>query len=247
MLSHPAERADLAAALRWAARLGFQEGVDNHFSVAVPDSGGVLTGDRFLVNPYGLFWSEITASSLVLCDGDGTVIEGDHQVESTAFFIHAPMHAARVRAVLHTHMPYATALALVDGGRVEPCQQNGILFHGRIAYDEEYNGFAFDKAEGERMVAALGDKAVLMLGGHGVVSTGDTVAGAFTDLYYLEMAARTQVLAMSTGRPLRRIDDEVVRRTAEQAKPELTQVAQRYFDAIKRTLRREEPETFAPS
>jgi ribulose-5-phosphate 4-epimerase/fuculose-1-phosphate aldolase len=239
MLSHWALRCELAAALRWAARLGFQEGVDNHFSVAV--SG---TGDRFLVNPYGLFWSEVTASSLVLCDGDGTVVEGSPEVEATAFFIHAPMHAARVRAVLHTHMPYATALALLEDGRLSMCQQNAVLFFQRIAYDDEYNGFALDKAEGERMVAALGEKAVLMLGGHGVVTTGETVAEAFTDLYYLEMAARAQVLAMSTGRPLRMLDPAVVRRTAGQAKPELALVAQRYFGAVVRTLRHEEPATF---
>lgn len=245
MLSHEAERADLAAALRWAARLGFQEGVDNHFSLAVPDSDGVLTGNTFLVNPYGLFWSEVTASSLVLCDGSGTVLEGSHEVEATAFFIHAPMHNAGVRAVLHTHMPYATALTLLDGGRLEMVQQNALLFHGRIAYDDDYNGFALDKAEGERMVEALDGKAVLMLGGHGVVTAGDTVAGAFADLYYLEMAARAQVLAMSTGRPLRPIPPAVVEKTAGQASAsELALVAERHFEAIKRTLRREEPETF---
>lgn len=244
MVSHWSLRCELAAALRWAARLGFQEGVDNHFSLAVPDSSGVVTGDRFLVNPYGLFWSEVTASSLVLCDGDGTVIEGDHEVETTAFFIHAPMHHAGQRAVLHTHMPYATALALLDGVRLEMCQQNAVLFHNRISYDDSYNGFALDKAEGERMVAALGDKAVLMLGGHGVVTTGDTVAEAFADLYYLEMAARAQVLAMSTGRPLRLLDPSVVELTAAQAKPELALVAQRYFDAVVRTLRHEEPAAF---
>jgi ribulose-5-phosphate 4-epimerase/fuculose-1-phosphate aldolase len=141
-------------------------------------------------------------------------------------------------------MPYATALTLLDGGRLVPCQQNALLFHGRTAYDEQYNGFAFDRAEGERMAAALGDASVLMLGGHGVLTVGGTVAEAFTDLYYLEMAARAQVLAMSTGRPLRRIADDVVERTAAQAKPELALVAQRYFDAVTRTLRREEPDAF---
>jgi ribulose-5-phosphate 4-epimerase/fuculose-1-phosphate aldolase len=245
MLSHGALRRELAAALRWAARLGFQEGVDNHFSVAVPDEHGVVTGERFLVNPYGLLWSEVTASSLVLCDGSGAVIEGSHGVEATAFFIHAPLHEHHAQAVLHTHMPYATALTLLEGGRLEPCQQNALLFHGRIAYDDEYGGLALDRTEGERIARALGGASVLMLGGHGVITAADTVAEAFSDLYYLEMAARAQVLAMSTGRPLRRIPDEIVRHTAEQAKTELGQVAARYFDAVKRTLLREEPETFS--
>jgi ribulose-5-phosphate 4-epimerase/fuculose-1-phosphate aldolase len=245
MVSHVAERRELAAALRWAARLGFQEGVDNHFSVAVPDEHGTVTGERFLVNPYGRLWSEVTASSLVLCDGSGEIIEGEYGVESTAFFIHAPLHAHQSRAVLHTHMPYATALTLLDGGRLEPCQQNALLFHGRIAYDDSYGGLALDRTEGERMARALGGASVLMLGGHGVITAADTVDEAFTDLYYLEMAARAQVLAMSTGLPLRRIPDDVVRHTAEQAKTELGLVAQRFFEAVKRTLDREEPETFS--
>jgi ribulose-5-phosphate 4-epimerase/fuculose-1-phosphate aldolase len=239
-----AERIELVAALRWAARLGFQEGVDNHFSLAVPDERGQVTGQRFLVNPYGRLWSEVTASSLVLCDASGEVLEGEHGVEATAFFIHAPLHERRARAVLHTHMPYATALTLLEGGRLEPCQQNALLFHGRIAYDDDYGGLALDRGEGERIAAALGSASVLMLGGHGVITVADTVAEAFADLYYLEMAARAQVLAMSTGRPLRRIRDEVVRHTAEQAKTEVGLVARRYFDAVKRTLLREEPEAF---
>jgi ribulose-5-phosphate 4-epimerase/fuculose-1-phosphate aldolase len=245
MLSHVPLREELAAALRWAARLGFQEGVDNHFSVAVPDEHGTVTGERFLVNPYGLLWSEVTASSLVLCDGTGTILEGSYGVEPTAFFIHPPLHEHGVHAVLHTHMPYATALTLVEGGRLEPCQQNALLFHGRIAYDDEYGGLALDRTEGERIARGLGGASVLMLGGHGVITAADTVAEAFTDLYYLEMAARAQVLAMSTGLPLRRIPDEIVRHTAEQAKTELGPVSARYFGAVKRTLAREEPDTFS--
>jgi ribulose-5-phosphate 4-epimerase/fuculose-1-phosphate aldolase len=243
MPTYPEERAELAAALRWAARLGMQEGVDNHFSLAVPDGTGAVTGERFLVNPLGLYWSEVTASALVLCDSTGRVLEGEHEVESTAFFIHAPLHERlpHARAVLHTHMPYATALTLLDGGRLEPCQQNALLFHDRIAYDDEYGGLALDRSEGLRMAAAFGTATVLMLGGHGVITTGPTVADAFTDLYYLECAAKAQVLAMSTGGRLRHVPDAVVRHTAEQAKTEMPLVAQRYFAAVRRTLAREEP------
>ena len=135
-------RSDLACALRWAARLDLHEGVDNHFSVAVPDDDGVVRGDRFLINPYGWHWSEITASSLVLCDAAGNVLEGDNEVETTAFCIHAPIHrlVPNATVVLHTHMPYATSLTLIDGGRLEMCEQNALAFHERIAYDEDYNG-----------------------------------------------------------------------------------------------------------
>src|SRR3546814_16248259 len=81
-------RVDLACALRWAARMGLHEGVDNHFSAAVPGADGRITGDRFLINPFGWHWSEITASSLVLCDAAGTVLEGEEKVEATDFSIH---------------------------------------------------------------------------------------------------------------------------------------------------------------
>ena len=91
-LSHYELRTDLAAALRWAARQNFNEGVDNHFSLVVPDASGKITGELFLINPFGWHWSEVTASSMVLCDADGTVLEGDNTVEDTAFYIHSRIH-----------------------------------------------------------------------------------------------------------------------------------------------------------
>ena len=115
-------RDDLACALRWAARMGLHEGVDNHFSVAVPDADGVVKGDRFLINPCGWHWSEITASSLVLCDAEGQVLEGENEVEATAFFIHGRIHlnVPQANVVLHTHMPYATALTLPRRWAISP-------------------------------------------------------------------------------------------------------------------------------
>ena len=98
-------RIDLACALRWAAKLNLHEGVDNHFSLAVPDDDGAMRGNRFLINPYGWHWSEITASSLVLCNDKGDILEGDNEVEDTAFFIHSRIHLEIPNAVcvLHTH------------------------------------------------------------------------------------------------------------------------------------------------
>jgi len=117
-------RIDLAASLRWAARLGLNEGVDNHFSMAVAGADGVVRGDKFLINPYGWHWSEITASSLVLCDVTGKVLEGDNEVEDTAFYIHSRVHLACPAAAvaMHTHQPQATALTLLEGGRLEMCE-----------------------------------------------------------------------------------------------------------------------------
>lgn len=237
-------RIDLACALRWAVRYGLHEGVDNHFSMAVPDADGVVRGNRFLINPHGWHWSEVTATSLVLCDANGQVLEGDNTVEDTAFYIHSRVHLGVPSAtvVLHTHMPHATALTCLADGRLKMCEQNALMFHDRIAYDDEYHGLALDSDEGDRLVAALGNRSVMFMASHGILVTGPTVADAFSDLYYLERAAMFQVLARSTGGTLRDIDDNVVKRTAEQMTTELPKLADRHFSALRRMLDREEPE-----
>ncbi|MDX6752093.1 aldolase [Geminicoccaceae bacterium 1502E] len=238
------QRLDLACALRWAARLDMQEGVCNHFSLAVADEEGRVRGDRFLINPYGLHWSEITASSLLLCDAEGRVLEGDGEVEPTAFFIHSRIHmnAPHAVCVLHTHMPHATALTVRKGGRLAMCEQNALMFHGRIAYDDDYQGLALDGSEGDRLASKLGHASVLFLASHGVIAVGRNVAEAFTDLYYVEKAAQVQVLAASGGHPLREIDEEVVSRAAQQHAQEFPGLAQRLFSGYRRMLDRLEPD-----
>lgn len=230
-------RIDLAAALRWAARLGFNEGVCNHFSVEVAD-------DRYLINPQGLHWSEVTAADILLIDGAGAVIEGRHPLEPTAFFIHSWIHRLnpRARCVLHTHMPYATALTLVEGGRLEWCNQNALRFWGRVAYDDVYNGLALDAAEGERIASRLADADVVFMASHGVTVVGPSVAWAFDDLYYLERACMHQVLATqaAAGRPLRRISDETCARVCTQIAGERQQ-SDLFFASVKRMLDREAP------
>ena len=231
-------RLDVAAALRLACRNGFHEGICNHFSYMVPGS------DAFLINPQGVHWSEVTASSLVLLDADGKLLEGDAPPEPTAFYIHWRIHrgAPHARAVLHTHMPWATTLAcLEEDSELAPISQTALGFHGRVAYDEQYNGLALDDAEGDRMMARLGNKSVLFLANHGVVVCGPDMAVAFNDLYYLERACQLQVQAMWTGRRLRRIAPEVVEKTAQQFGGDSAQV-QLHFAALKRVLDRDEPE-----
>lgn len=244
MASVQEQRIDLACALRWAARLGLQEGVCNHFSLAVADEDGLVRGDRFLINPYGWHWSEITASSLVLCDAAGTVLEGRETVEATAFFIHSRVHlkAPHATCVLHTHMPYATALTLRENGRLAMCEQNALMFYGRTAYDDDYEGLALDASEGDRLAAKLGNASALFLASHGVIVTGPNVAEAFTDLYYLERAAQVQVLARSDGSRLRSIPEAVQQRAAQQYATERPLVAERHFAALRRILDREEPD-----
>ncbi len=230
-------RIDLAAALRWAARLDLHEGICNHFSLAVPGEE-----DRFLINPWGWHWGEITASSLVLCDSQGKSLEGGNTVEPTAMFIHAATHrlVPHARCVLHTHMPNALALCMIEGGRLEMSEQNALRFHDRIAYDDEYNGVALDMGEGERIASALGNRSIAFLASHGVVVVGQTVAEAFDDLYYLERACRAQVLARSIGK-LRKLDPKVVEKSAQQIASERSQ-CHRHFGALKRILDREEPD-----
>src|SRR6187402_963167 len=124
-------RIDLAAAFRLAVRLDLHEGVCNHFSVMFPD------GKRFLLNRFGLHWSEVTASNLLALDADGRVLAGEGEYEKTAFYIHSRIHLANPHAacVLHTHMPYATSLTLLEGGRLEMVEQNALRFHKEIACD----------------------------------------------------------------------------------------------------------------
>ena len=230
-------RLDLTAALRCAARHGLNEGVCNHFSMAVPGRG-----DLFLVNPMGLHWSEVTPGDLVIADFDGNVVEGKYPVELSAFFIHGRIHQGNKRAqvVLHTHMPYATVLTSIRDGRIEMCTQNAFRYWSRIAYDEDYSGVALSAAEGDRMCQALGDKDILFLRNHGVLVSGPTVAKAYDDLYYLERTAMVQVLAMQTGRPLHNIDAALAAETYRQIADD-TVLAEQHFESLKRLLDRDEP------
>jgi ribulose-5-phosphate 4-epimerase/fuculose-1-phosphate aldolase len=113
-------------------------------------------------------------------------------------------------------MPHATALTMIDGGRLAMAHQNALRFHEAIAYDDDYNGLALDAAEGERIAQRMAQARVLFLANHGVIVTGPSVAWAFDDLYFLERACLLQVLAMSTGRPLKPIAPHVAARTARQ-------------------------------
>ena len=231
-------RIDLAAALRWAARHQLNEGIDNHFSMVVPGRE-----DHFLINPHGLHWSEITPADLVMTDASGAIIEGRHPVEATAFYIHGRVHLGNPKAkvVFHTHMPYATALTTLTGGRVEMCTQNAFRYYDRIAYDEQYNGLALDDEEGDRLSRAMGDKSVLMMRSHGVLVAAESVAMAYEDLYFLERTALVQVLAMQTGRPLEIVPTQIVARTARQIADGGQSQAILHFEALKRMLSRDEP------
>jgi hypothetical protein len=137
--------------------------------------------------------------------------------------------------------PYATALTIVEGGRLEPCEQKAIRLCKTIVYDDDYQGLALDNAEGDRMAAKLGDKRILFLAHHGIIVTHRSVAEAYDDLYYLERACQVQVIARQTGLPLRPIPEPVLQRTEAQYGDERTS-APLHFASLKRILDREEPD-----
>lgn len=225
-------RADLALALRAAAHHGLAEGVCNHFSVELPDGSG-----RFLLNPRGLMWAEVQADDIVLVDEAGTRLSGQHEVEPTAMFIHVAVHrVARKAVVLHTHMPYATALSLTTDRMLDTrLSQNAMRFDGRVAADAHYNGLALDTTEGERIARALGGADIVFLGNHGVVVCGERIAWAYDDLYYLERACLVEVLAQSTGRPLAPVAPALAQHVAEQTRGERLQ-SDLFFEALRRRL-----------
>ena len=227
------DRKDLAAVFRGAAMFSGQAGVCSHFSLRVSDAPLL-----FLLNPWGMYFSEARASELMLIDENGVDQHGARDSGFAAFNIHSQIHAIHPEAhcVLHTHMPYATAITMLEGGRLEPASQEALRFYGDIAYDDSYEGLAHDPCEGKRIARQMGDKHVLFLAHHGVIVVGASVAQAFDHLYYLERAAELQVKAMSCNRPLRLVADEVARKTAKQFGRGREHWAQLHLDALHRKL-----------
>jgi ribulose-5-phosphate 4-epimerase/fuculose-1-phosphate aldolase len=226
-------RRELAAAFRLAEKFGYSEGICNHFSVVVPGSQ-----ERYLINPYGLHWSEMRPEHLLLIDGDGQVIDGDGEVEATARHIHVQGHRANPRhqCILHVHMPWATSLTMVQGCRLEMAHQTAARFYGRIIY-QSFGGIALDESEGKRIAEAQMSNPgadVFFLAHHGVSIGGPSISFAFDDLYYLERACKQQVLAMSTGRPLEIMPEDQVKDTARQYMQLIDIQAQQHFDALMR-------------
>jgi ribulose-5-phosphate 4-epimerase/fuculose-1-phosphate aldolase len=234
------ERRDLAAVFRGAAVFGGQAGVCNHFSLRVSDSPKL-----FLLNPWGMYFSQARASDLMLVDEQGVDVDGRGRDGGfAAFNIHSMVHALHpeARCVLHTHMPYATALTMLERGRLEPVSQEALRFYDDIAYDDSYNGLAHDRAEGERIARAMGNKHVLFLAHHGVIVVGPSVAQAFDHLYYLERAAALQIKAMSSQRPLRHVPDSVARATVVQFGRSREHWARLHLTALRALLDREHPQ-----
>ncbi len=232
-------RVDLAAAVRLASRAGWTEGVANHFSAAVS-----ADGKKFLVNPRWVHWSRVRASDLVLCDADDpSTMERPDAPDPSAWAIHSAIHRRlpHARVALHIHPPYCTAIAGLEDPRILPIDQVTARFWGQLAYDLNFGGIATGGDEGERIAATVGNHGALMMQNHGVTTFGATVAEAWDALYHLERAAKTLVLAYSTGRPLKVMPDALAEATAMEWQT-YREAETAHFAEMKRILDREEPE-----
>jgi ribulose-5-phosphate 4-epimerase/fuculose-1-phosphate aldolase len=233
---------ELAAALRWAARLGYQSGVCNHFSMAVPGRP-----DLMLINPEGYFWAEARVGDLVIAAHDGTILSANgHSVETTAFSIHAPIHRLlpQAVAVLHTHMHHATAICMRKGGTVSPSYLSAMSFYQRIVYDRGFDGPALTPAEGERLARLLGEDFILMMENHGPLVVGASVGEALLRLTYLEDTCRMQLLAEAGGHALQPIPERMMAAIPRDV-PRFKAYAKGFMAAVIRTLSREEPDFMA--
>ena len=241
MNTEQSARRDLAVAFRFAARLNMHEATANHFSVVVSQDS-----NNFLINPAGRHFSLLRASDLILVDlnAKNFGIAENQLVDPTAINLHGQLHKLlpHAKCILHTHMPYTTALACLRDFEFLMLDQNACRFYQRIAYDRDYAGMALEQSEGERVAHVLGkSKSVLFLANHGVVVVGNSVAEAFDELYYLEKAAQLQVLALSTGRELSIIEDEIAALVCKQWL-EYPKSAEHHFAALIEILDQESPE-----
>jgi ribulose-5-phosphate 4-epimerase/fuculose-1-phosphate aldolase len=230
-------RIALAAAFRISARYDWQEATANHYSLAVsPD------GKQFLMNACWRPFSKITASELVLLDSTAPAPPASPKVDATAWCIHGAIHAQapHARCVLHVHPPYATALSCLADPRVLPVDQTSARFFNRIAVDTSFGGMADNWEEGSRLATALGTKSVLMMGNHGVITTGETVAEAFDLMYHLERASRTLMFAYAANRPLAVMDDELAEKTAK-AWEDGGAFGRQFFSDMQHMIDEEEP------
>ncbi|MCU0868426.1 MAG: class II aldolase/adducin family protein [Burkholderiales bacterium] len=199
-------RVDLAAAYRLVAMFGWDDLVFTHLSARVPGPH-----EHFLINPYGAFFDEITASSLVKIDLDGRpVLDTPFPVNAAGFTIHSAVHAARhdVGCVIHTHTVAGVAVATQAGGLL-PVTQQATIVAASLGY-HDYEGIALRDDEKPRLVAALGRNTFLILRNHGLLTVGPTVADAFLAMYTLQRACEIQIAAQAGGGPLVPVDPAVI-------------------------------------
>jgi len=234
-------RVDLAACHRLHALNGFDDGIWNHLTLMVPG-----TKDCFFVKPHGILMSEVTASSLIVANFDGKIVEGRGEIETTAYCIHAQFHKMHPKgtAVLHSHPYYATWLCMTEPGRLLPIHQDFMVYLNSVAYDDNFEGQGSTLEEGARMAKACGDKTILVSANHGLSTVNETIAEAWYDFYYFERACKAQHSIMMTNQKPRLVGEQIVQFTRSQQVDggRRKAAALLNYEAMKRRLDREQPD-----
>jgi ribulose-5-phosphate 4-epimerase/fuculose-1-phosphate aldolase len=212
-------RVTLAAAYRLTALYGMTDMIANHISCCVPGEP-----EHFLINPYGLLYTEITASSLLKVTLEGTIVDqGDtkYDINRAGFVIHSAIHGARkdVDCVVHTHTPAGMAVSALQCGLL-PITQTATRW-SKIAY-HDFEGIAINLDERVSLVRDLGDAEVMILRNHGLLAVGGSVPEAFNSIYRLELSCKAQLMAMACNTPLAIPSDDVVALARSQWSPNVT-------------------------
>ena len=230
---------DLAAVFRWTARLNMHEGIANHFSVCLPDSNA-----DFYVNGSGMHFSSIKASDLVLIEQNKVeeLKKKPELVDPTAINIHGTIHkkVPHARCILHVHSKYATVLSTLKDPTLQPIDQNTMRFYNRVAVFRDFGGLGFEE-ESNKMAACIGNNRSMLLANHGILTTGQTVAQAFDELYYFEKACETYITALSTQKELKIVSPEVAEKTAQEWENYSTDMEELHLKAIRSILDNEDP------
>ena len=232
-------RIQLAASFRLANRLGWNEGVANHFSMIVPGAT-----DRFLLNPRELHFSEITASNLIVVDEKANKLSGYGQVRAVAFYLHGRLHRAlpHAKCVIHAHPPYATAISCIKGGRLGTAHGIAMVTAKLTCYDDEMQGPVND-GEADRLIRIVGpEKRVIFHAMHGLTTLGQSVAEAYDHFYFTERMATYTVLARQTGQELHALADDLLRDDGTRDRGLEPSADVVHFNAMMRVLDREEPD-----
>ena len=230
---------DLAAAFRWAAKLNMHEGVANHFSVCVPGSN-----EDFYVNGSGMHFSTIKASDMVLVEQKNikNLKNNPSVVDPTAINIHGTIHkkVPHAKCILHVHSKYATALSALKDPTLPPIDQNSMRFYNRVAIFGDFGGLGFEE-ESTKMAACIGNNRVMLMANHGILTTGQTIAQAFDELFYFEKACETYFTALSTQKELKIVKHEVAEKTAQEWENYSIDLGDLHLKAIRSILDKEDP------
>ncbi len=228
-------RVELAAAYRLADMYGWATTlIYNHISARLPPEDGA---ERFLLNPFGLRYDEVTASNLVKVDIDGAILDDSpYEINQAGYVIHSAIHATRpdVNCVIHTHTEAGMAVSCLEDGLMF-VNQDSLIFHDNVGY-HDFEGIAFNLDERARMVANLGGNFALILRNHGLLTVGRTVGEAFTLMFFLEKVCNAQLKLMAAGGRVRTLTEEVCRYTARQFDLAASPMGRREWPALVRRL-----------